>query len=113
MAQLVCQFASGREAKAFWRGLRVVAARCPGWAIAPLRETTSRTFAVPVPGALAFQMNSTIVDEKLATVRLKSLVAVIDQDVFEIDSSAIGCSIQARPSVRTLLLELTARVQGR
>jgi hypothetical protein len=45
--------------------------------------------------------------------RLESLVAVIDEDVFDVDVTATGRSIPARPSVRTLLRELTARVQGR
>ncbi|MGD0245469.1 MAG: hypothetical protein ABSB59_34820 [Streptosporangiaceae bacterium] len=112
-AQTVYQFANERAAKAFWRGLRVLTARCPGWAIPPLRVTSSRIFAVRYPGALAFQMNSTVVDEKVGTIRLRSLVVVVDEDVFDIDASAIGRSIPARPSLRTMLLELTSRLQGR
>ncbi|HET9970503.1 MAG TPA: hypothetical protein VFQ68_19870 [Streptosporangiaceae bacterium] len=112
-AQMVYQFASRRAAKSFWRGLRAVAARCPAWAIVPPSQTTAPVFTVRLTGAAAFQMNSTIVGEKFSPIRTESLVAVIGQDVFEIDASAIERSIPPRPSVRTLMLELTARVQGR
>ncbi len=57
---MVYQFASGPKAKAYWRGLRVIMAKCPAWGLGPPSETTSRIFSVRFPGALAFQALSRV-----------------------------------------------------
>ncbi len=109
LAQTVYQFAGGRAATAFWRGLHSIFARCPGMGLSS-GKTTMRIFTVPLRGAQAFRVDSTVTVSQLGTTQMESLVAVTGHDVFETDAVGFGRPVPSSPTVRTLMRELIPRV---
>jgi hypothetical protein len=110
-AQTVYQFASASAARSFWRGIRSVVVRCPGFGLAThLGSGTERIVKVSIRGTQAFQADFSGSLASLGTIGVQSLVVVRGQDVIETDAMGLARAVPASPSLRTLMTRLLARV---
>jgi hypothetical protein len=111
--QTAIQFASASAARSFWQGIGSVAVRCPGWGTAAAEgyiHITERIVPVSIRGTQAFQADFSASVASLGTFRIQSLVVLRGQDIIETDALGLGRAVPTRPSLRTLMTRLLARI---
>lgn len=115
LGQEVYQFRAAKEASSFWEALRAALIRCPGFGEATSTDPgklVQRVLAVGYGRDRAFEVLMTENGPRSGLVNWAMLVVAAGEDVFTVDTLGYGQPVPADPSARTLLGELTARVQA-
>lgn len=113
--QQVYQFRAAKAATSFWRGLRAIIVRCPGFGAATEIDPgkiVQRVHIVRYGGDQAFEVDMTETKPRSGSVNIVMLFVLAGDDVFTVGIVGYSSPVPTNPRARALMSELIARVQA-